>query len=63
MRVEYLARRLSCEHCGGRFVAADRLSRRYTVTEPRSRLLEKAEELLRLSTHRLHPSVVAGWTS
>lgn len=53
VRVEYLGKRLACNHCGGRFVAAESKS----PSEPSpstSALLHRADELLEQSSLRLN---------
>lgn len=44
IRVEYLGRKMACDHCHGRFVARDPSSVSRGVSE--SDLLRRAEELL-----------------
>jgi hypothetical protein len=45
IRVEYLGKRLVCQHCCGQFMACDPASNRYGSCD--STVIEKAEELLR----------------
>ena len=47
VRVEYLGKRMSCEHCRGHFVAADPASARLDCGESQSDLIRRADELLR----------------
>lgn len=52
VRVEYLGRMLTCQHCGGRFTAKDPANQ--VEAAPRSNpLLARAERLLAISTQRL----------
>jgi len=49
--VEYLGRRVACNHCGGQFLAVDPEHR--TEEAPRDeQLLDRAEALLDASEHR-----------
>lgn len=50
--VEYLGRRVACNHCGGRFLAADPV-RRPEERPQREQLLDRAEALLEASGRRL----------
>lgn len=50
IRVAYLGRRLTCGHCGGRFVAAGSVP---TAAPPSSELLARAEALLQKSEQQL----------
>ena len=50
IRVAYLGRRLTCGHCGGRFVAAESVQ---TAPPPSSELLARAEALLQKSEQQL----------
>lgn len=45
IRVEYLGKRVICQHCRGQFVACDPQSNRYSEP-PGSALLKRADELL-----------------
>jgi hypothetical protein len=52
IRVEYLGRLLTCQHCGGRFTAKDAASP--VESAPRANpLLARAEQLLTISSQRL----------
>ncbi len=56
IRLEYLGRRVGCQHCGGRFVASDPSdpsARPGTSELGRNRLLHRVDSLLEQSTHRL----------
>jgi hypothetical protein len=44
--VEYLGKRVVCEHCRGRFVASDPSGARGHEVPPSQSLLRRAEELL-----------------
>ena len=48
VRVEYLGRRLVCQHCGGTLLASDPEG----APSSASRLLERAEELLQTAIRR-----------
>lgn len=50
VRVEYLGKRLVCQHCGGAVLASDPEG---APNRP-SRLLERAEELLQSASRRVH---------
>jgi len=49
VRSEYLGRRVVCQHCGGRFLASDPTTRPNPAAEPGRRLLDRADELIRIS--------------
>ena len=53
IRIEYLGRRVGCQHCGGRFVASEPAARPGRPPTARSLLLRRAESLLELSARRL----------
>lgn len=46
IRVEYLGKRVACQHCQGVFVAADASNVRGDVVDHGSALLRRANELL-----------------
>ena len=46
IRVEYLGRKVVCQHCQGQLVATDPSSLRYDHAKPASELLRRADELL-----------------
>ena len=46
IRVEYLGKRVVCEHCRGRFVASDPSGARGHEAQSAQSLLRRAEELL-----------------
>ena len=46
IRVEYLGRRVVCQHCQGQLIATDPTSLRCDCAEPASALLRRADELL-----------------
>jgi hypothetical protein len=46
IRVEYLGRQVVCQHCQGKFVAADPANRRCDCPEFGNELLRRADELL-----------------
>jgi DNA-directed RNA polymerase subunit RPC12/RpoP len=48
IRVEYLGRRVVCQHCHGAFIAADPAMR----TDCSNRLLKRADELLATVAHQ-----------
>lgn len=50
IRVEYLGKRLVCQHCGGAVVASDPEGAPICATP----LLDRAEELLQSATRRAH---------
>jgi hypothetical protein len=47
IRVDYLGRKVVCQHCRGQFVACDPAGRRPSEITPAEALLQRAEELLR----------------
>jgi len=47
VRVEYLGRKVVCQHCRGQFTASDPTGRRSPDATPADALLRRAEELLR----------------
>ncbi len=51
VRVEYLGRRVVCQHCRGQFVACDSDNADY-CSESGTALLRRAEELLEMSSRR-----------
>ena len=56
VRVEYLGRRVVCQHCHGSFEARDPSSPRRTIAEPQPNLLERADQLLEsMDPHRQRP--------
>ena len=55
IRVEYLGKRMTCQHCQGQFVAIDPVSIRYDSAEERNVLLRRADELLRSAAKRKVP--------
>ncbi len=52
IRVEYLGKRVACQHCRGQFVASDPSSAPATSYSPSVLLLRRAEELLQLAEQR-----------
>jgi len=46
IRVEYLGKRVVCEHCRARFEACDPTSRNYPPSDSSILLLRRADELL-----------------
>jgi hypothetical protein len=52
IRVEYLGRKVRCQHCGGQFLAIDPASARSEPAEQGNELLRRADELLESATHR-----------
>ncbi len=55
IRVEYLGKRVVCQHCHGMFEACDPSSAAYPPTESGLALLRRAEELLESVDRRVHP--------
>ncbi len=49
VRVKYLGKRVSCQHCGAKFEACDPSSGTYPPMESSLSLLVRAEELLEAS--------------
>ena len=56
IRVEYLGKKLVCDHCHGRFVARDTSNLRTDLPETESEILRRADALLQslemLKAHR-----------
>ncbi len=52
IRVEYLGRKVVCEHCRGQFTACDQSSKRVMDAESAEALLRRAEQLLRFASER-----------
>ena len=52
IRVEYLGKRVACQHCRGQFVASDPSGAPATTESPSVLLLRRAEELLQLAEQR-----------
>jgi len=52
VRVEYLGKRVLCQHCHGQFMACDPSSRRCDDGQPPQTLLDRANELLQHATQR-----------
>jgi hypothetical protein len=55
IRVEYLGRKVVCQHCQGGLVAADPANLRCDCPEPASALLRRANELLESIGQRKSP--------
>jgi hypothetical protein len=55
VRVEYLGRRVVCQHCHGRFEAVDSASIAPTHAQPGSDLLRRADQLLESVVQRQRP--------
>ena len=51
VRVEYLGKRVVCQHCRGQFVAAETSDASF-LSESGTALLRRAEELLEMSSRR-----------
>lgn len=51
VRVEYLGKRVVCQHCRGQFLASDASNAGY-FSESGTALLRRAEELLEMSSRR-----------
>ena len=49
----YLGRRVTCQHCGGRFLASKPTVRNGTATAQANSLLRRAEQLIDGSSRRL----------
>jgi hypothetical protein len=49
IRVEYLGKRVACQHCQGQFMARDSASIRCDCPEDSCELLRRADELLQSS--------------
>jgi len=59
IRVEYLGRRVVCQHCRGQFLACDPTSNRSSDAASADALLRRAEELLRhVSRAEVRPSAM-----
>jgi hypothetical protein len=52
IRVEYLGRKVVCQHCQGRFTAADSANFRCDSVESGQNLLRRADELLESISQR-----------
>ena len=52
IRVEYLGRRVVCQHCQGQLTAADPSNARCDCAESPNALLRRADELLESVAHR-----------
>ncbi len=52
IRVEYLGRRVVCQHCQGHLIAADAANARCDRAMAGNALLRRAEELLESVAHR-----------
>ena len=52
IRVEYLGKKVVCQHCQGNFVAIDPASSRVELVDHGSALLRRANELLESVEHR-----------
>ena len=52
IRVEYLGRKVVCEHCRGQFTACDPSSKRVMDAESAQALLRRAEELLQYASQQ-----------
>jgi DNA-directed RNA polymerase subunit RPC12/RpoP len=50
VRIEYLGKRVACQHCGARFEACDPSSAAYPPTESSLSRLARAEELIEAAT-------------
>ena len=46
IRVQYLGKKVVCQHCQGQFVASDPANSHYDCAEQDSALLRRADELL-----------------
>lgn len=46
IRVEYLGKKVVCQHCRGRFTACDPVSNRYGTVSSENALMRRADELL-----------------
>ena len=60
VRIEYLGKRVACQHCGAKFEAVDH-SNKKLQDDPNTAMLERADELIRqsginLSRASSHPS-------
>ncbi|MBN1395770.1 MAG: hypothetical protein JW959_12175 [Pirellulales bacterium] len=54
IRVEYLGRKLVCQHCQGEMIATDRTNLRRDSAESNNDLLHRANELLETVARRNH---------
>jgi hypothetical protein len=52
IRVEYLGKRLVCQHCQGEFEAVDPTNNRYDCAGHQNSLLRRADELLETVAQR-----------
>ena len=52
VRVEYLGRKVTCQHCRGQLVACDPAGARYPEASAADDLLRRADELLRHASER-----------
>jgi hypothetical protein len=52
IRVEYLGRRVVCQHCQGHLIAVDPTNARYAREDAGNALLRRADELLETISHR-----------
>ena len=52
IRVEYLGRKVVCQHCQGHLTAADSANSRYDGVESGNALLQRADELLESISQR-----------
>ncbi len=52
IRVEYLGKRVACQHCQGNFVATDNSASRSNPDGDGSSILHRANELLESVAHR-----------
>ena len=52
IRVEYLGRKLVCQHCQGQMIATDPTNLRWDCAESNNVLLHRADELLETVAHR-----------
>ena len=57
VRVEYLGREVVCQHCHGRFEAADPANTGFSPTKSSSNLLRRADELLDSISPRRRPAM------
>jgi hypothetical protein len=52
IRVEYLGRKVVCQHCQGQLLAADPSNVRFDCAESSNTLLRRADQLLESISHR-----------
>ena len=52
IRVEYLGRKVVCQHCQGQFIAIDPANSRQDYVDQGSAMLRRADELLRSVARR-----------